>query len=93
MFGGHCGRTHGVWSDGYGSAPPPTVQSVVEGQLHVEDAAIRTRGLILDGLHYWNILHIVTGRGRPGHATPLGQLYGPGLYEGGAVEGDYGLPT
>ena len=53
----------------------------------------RIRGPVLDGIHPWNRSQIVTGRGRPGHATPLGPLYVPGMSEGGAGEGAHGIPT
>ena len=42
---------------------------MVEGQVHVENAAGQTRGLFPDGLHSWNILQIFPGRGRLGHTT------------------------
>ena len=64
---------------------------VVEGQVYLEYAAGQTRGPVPDGLHYWKISQIVPGRGRTGHATPIGPLYGPGLSEGGDGEGDYRL--
>ena len=52
----------------------------------------RTRGLVPDGLHPWEKLHVVLGRGRLGHMTPLGPLYGIGLSQGGSVKGAHGLP-
>ena len=68
--------------DRHGSTLPTTAQVVVEGKVHLEDAVVRTRVPVLDRLHYCNILQIVIGRGHPGHATPLGPIYGPGIYEG-----------
>ena len=87
------GRTHDIWSDGYGYALPSTEQAMVEVHAQLEDAVGRTRGLFLDRLHYWNRLYIVPGRGRLGHATPLRPLYSTGLSDGEASKGAYGLPT
>ena len=64
---------------------------MVEGYVHVENAAEQTRGTFLDGLHPWNRSQIVPGRGRMGYATVLGPLYGPGISEGGAGEGSCGI--
>ena len=61
---------------------------MVEGQLHLEDAVVQARVPVSDGLHYWNRSKIVLGRSRPGHATPVGTLYGLGLLEGGASKED-----
>ena len=42
------------------------------------------RDLVLEELNPRNILQTVSGRVRPGPATPLGLLDGPGLSEGGS---------
>ena len=42
----------------------------------------RTVGPLPDGLHPWNISHIVPVCGRPGHTIPIEALHGPGLSGG-----------
>ena len=93
MVGSHYGKTYGGRFGGYGSALPPTAQSVVKVQVYLEDAAGQTIGPVPDGLHSWNILEIVPGRGHPGHTTTLGPLYGTGVSDGVACEGAHVLPT
>ena len=52
----NCIQTRYDGSDGHGYALPTTAQGVVEGEVPVEDVAVRTRDLVLDGLHSWNML-------------------------------------
>ena len=91
--GGHCGKNSGCWSDGYGSALSYTAQAVVERQVQLVDAVVQTRGLVLCRIYSWNISHIVTGRICPGHATPLGSLYGPEMSERGYSKGSHRIPN
>ena len=66
---------------------------MVAGYVQVEHVEGWTRGTVPDRLHPWNRSQNVPVRGRPGLATPLVPLNGPGLSEGGAGEGAYGLTT
>ena len=59
----------------------------------MEHAEGWTIGTVLDGLHLRKISQTIPGHGRPGTATPLGPLHGPGLSEGGTFKGAYELPT
>ena len=52
-----------------------------------------TIGPVPDGLNHLNRLQNVSLHGRPGPATQIGQLHGPGMSEGVAGRGAYGLPT
>ena len=52
-----------------------------------------TGGPVLDRLHPRKISQTVPGRGHPRPTTQLGPLHGPGMSDGGAGKGSYGIPT